>query len=973
MTGSRILLSVCLLAVFCLETVWPASPAAASETFPSAPSAQQVEFFESKIRPVLIARCYKCHADQPEGAKGNLRLDFAQGWREGGDSGPAILPGKPAESLLIHSLKYDGYEMPPEGQLPAEVIADFETWVKMGAPDPRTEPITGGGSPRPIDVAAGREFWSFRPRAAAPTPETHNTDWPRSWIDQFILHRLETAGLKPSPDLDAARLLRRLSYDLVGLPPTVEELHEFQTASRIDPEAALIAAIDRRIDSTEFGEHWGRHWLDVARYADSNGGDFNATFHDAWRYRDYVIRSFNADKPFPQFVREQLAGDLLPADSDAQREEQLIATGFLMIGPKMLSERDKDKLRMDVVDEQVSSVGSAFLGMTLGCARCHDHKFDPVPTADYYALAGIFRSTQTLDGESQRYVSDFVRVPLPIEPEHAAALAAHQERLKTIDKQIASAKKQLEQVKTQTSSSRALGILVDDLEAVKVGDWTISTNFPRFIGTGYSHDNKTDKGEKSITFTPDLPRAGEYEVRFAFAASGGRADNIPVTIRHAGGETVVTVNQVQEPPIEKLFLPLGRFAFEAGRQGSVVVSNTGTTGYVLADAMQFIPVEELAADAKPASQAKTTRQEELDAEIKRLEAEKKDIRAAAPPRAPQAIAVREAEDVGDCHICIRGEHKFRGPLVSRGFLQVAMFDALPQMPAQESGRRELAEWIADSRNPLTARVFVNRVWAYLLGDGIVRTVDNFGVLGDHPSHPELLDRLAEDFIAHNWSVKHLVREIVLSRVYRQSALHREEAFLQDPENRLLWRANRKRLPAESIRDTLLLVSGDLNLERGGSPVEGLGTLVSDNSAAAKTYEGAETTRRSVYMPIIRNEIPTMLAAFDFADPDFVTGRRNETNVPAQALLLLNSPFVRKASASLAERLMADGSGDDTGRVVWAYESILNRTPTGAETDRAIGYVEAVRQSLANAETAEGTAWSRMLQALFASTEFRLLD
>jgi hypothetical protein len=505
-----------------------------------------------------------------------------------------------------------------------------------------------------------------------------------------------------------------------------------------------------------------------------------------------------------------------------------------------------------------------------------------------------------------------------------------------------------------------------------VGEWKSSTHVNRFIGEGYLHDDKQSKGEKSVTYIPHLPATGEYEVRFAFASSGGRDRKVPVRIRHAQGETVVYVDQSVEPPIEKLFLPLGRFLFEAGESGAATVSTEGTTEYVIADAMQFIPVAEL--DGKPPAAAPQLRaeQEALEAEIQRLEGEKKALQAAAPPREPTALAVKEAQDIGDCPICIRGEHNRLGRIVPRGFLQVAQFSDPPEFSAHESGRRELADWIADPRHPLTARVYVNRVWAHLLGEGLVRTVDNFGRLGDPPSHPELLDRLALDFMAQGWSTKSLVRQIVLSRVYRQQARHREEAFLRDPENRLLWRAHRKRLPAEAIRDTLLLASEGLETACGGSPVEGLGTLVTDNSAAAQGYQAGESSRRSVYLPIIRNELPTMLSAFDFADPDFVTGRRSETNVPAQALVLLNSPFVRNVARQTAERLAREASGDDAGRVVWLYEAILSRHPAPAEVDRGVRFVESLRRG--RPDDPQGLVpWARLAHVLYASTEFRLLD
>jgi len=968
----------------------------------AAPTAEQVAFFEARIRPVLVEHCYRCHSAESTAVKGGLRLDHAGGWRVGGDSGPAILPGKPDESLLIQALRYERDEMPPDGQLPPAVVADFERWVRLGAPDPRTEAPAAGLAARPVDLEAGRRFWSFRPLADVSLPTTVDADWPRTPIDRFLLARLEADGQSPSPDAPADLLLRRITFDLTGLPPTVAELQAFRQAAATDLDGALAEAVDRLLASPGYGEHWGRHWLDIARYADSNGGDFNATFHDAWRYRDYVIRAFQHDRPFDQFLREQIAGDLLPYDSDAQREEQLVATGFLALGPKMLSERDKPKLQMDVVDEQITSVGQAFLGMTLGCARCHDHKFDPIPTTDYYALAGIFRSTRSLDGEIQKYVSDYTRQRLPIAPEHAAALARHVDEVKAAEQALAAAKQAADAAKKQAESARDGSIVVDDAAARIAGAWKQSTHVKRFVGVGYIHDDKQGKGEWSVAFTPTLPQAGEYEVRFAFPASGGRDRQVPVRIRHADGETLVQVDQTREPPIDKLWLPLGTFRFEAGESGSVTISSEGTTEYVVVDAVAFVPVKSSDAASlsnaatDPAAEAREAEVKRLTAEVARLEQELKELKQQAPPPAPLALAVLESPEIGDCAVCIRGEHNRAGPVVPRGFLQVAMYGDLPEFPSTESGRRQLADWIADPRHPLTARVFVNRVWSHLFGAGIVRSVDNFGLLGDSPSHPELLDWLAGDFIAHGWSVRHVVRQIVLSRAYRQQALHREDGFAADPENRLLWRAHRRRLPAEGIRDALLLLSGGLDRTAGGSPVAGLGTLVSDNSAAATKFESQETGRRSVYLPIIRNELPTMLSAFDFADPDFVTGQRAETNVPAQALLLLNSPFVRSVAEQMARRLVAEASGDPAGRVVWAYETILSRTPTGPEIDRGVRFVETfaaaapppastqpVSTQSASAQPdstspvpvdpAAITPWARLAQALFASTEFRLLE
>ncbi|MEO8499186.1 MAG: DUF1549 domain-containing protein, partial [Planctomycetota bacterium] len=514
----------------------------------------------------------------------------------------------------------------------------------------------------------------------------------------FVLARLEAAGLKPAADADRATLARRLYYDLLGLPPTPEQVSEFLN----DPSSGAIEAlVDRLLDSPQFGVHWGRHWLDVARYADSNGGDFNATFHDAWRYRDYVVNAMNNDKPFDQFVREQIAGDLLPYETDEQRAEQLIATGFLMIGTKMLSERDKEKLTMDVVDEQINTVGSAFMGLTLGCCRCHDHKFDPIPTQDYYALAGIFRSTRTFEGESQQYVSTWPRRDLPAKPEQVAAVKEHEARTKSLNEQLVAAKKQFDAAEKELKGLAAgtNSLTFDDVDAEVAGSWKASTFTPNYIGKGYIHDDNTDKGEKSVEFKLKLAKSGSYEVTMSYTPNPGRANNVPITIRHADGKSEVTLDQTRKPPIDNLFAAVGRFRFEGGKPASLTVSTTGTVGHVIVDAVRLVEVDDggrpVVAAATPENEAVTQAEahvENLKAELASFDEQIKALQKSAPSPLPKAIAVDEFKEVGDCEICIRGEHRNRGAKIQRGFIQVAMTSEPAEIPTATSGRRELADW-----------------------------------------------------------------------------------------------------------------------------------------------------------------------------------------------------------------------------------------------------------------------------------------
>ena len=939
------------------------------------------QFFENKIRPVLIKHCYECHGSESKELKGGLRVDSRAALLEGGDSGASLVPGKPGESLLMEALRFDGLEMPPAGRLPDAVIADFEKWISDGAVDPRIKPQNSAAKPRTIDLVAGRNFWAFRPLKNPRVPKTEST-WPINSIDQFILRRLEEKGLSPNPEVNKSQLIRRLYYDLTGLPPTPKDVNEFVSDS--SPKA-IERLVDRLLNSRQFGVHWGRHWLDVARYADSNGGDFNATFHNAWRYRDYCIDAFNDDKPFDLFVREQLAGDLMASENDDDRRQKIVATGFLMLGAKMLSERDKQKMTMDVVDEQINTVGQAFLGLTLGCARCHDHKFDPIPTRDYYALTGIFKSTRTLKGESQKYVSTWPRRDLPAKPEHLAAVKKFEANKKKLDEKLKAAKQRQSKINEQIKKIEQGDqfILIDDRDAKKIGYWKPSTISPKFVGKGYIHDDKSEKGEKWVEFSLPIEKSGKYEVQISYNHNSGRDRRVPVSIKHATGEKEVLIDQQRKPSVDGLFERLGVFVFDKKKKARVTVSTRGTELYVIVDAVRLI---ELDAKGKPikqstkssakksqalASDAKAAQQqiESITAELKKLEGQK-------PKPLPKSIAVNEAEKIDDCQICIRGEHNNLGEKVPRGFLQVLTAPAngpaslVNKVEKNQSGRLHLARWITNQANPLTSRVFVNRAWHHLIGQGLVATVDNFGALGDRPSHPELLDHLATKFINSNWSTKKLIRSIVLSRTYRMSAQHHPQSHLLDPENRLIWRGNRKRLTAESIRDSMLVISGKLDVSPGGSPVEGLGTLVTQNTAEQTKFKPKDSLRRSIYLPMIRAELPEILVAFDIADPDLVTGRRSITNVPGQALLLLNSPFVMKQSKEIAiqlQSLHADPKAFQK-QLESAYLSIYSRAATDKELDRGIEFLKRSWN-----EEQPVRALSRFIHTMLASAEYRMLE
>jgi hypothetical protein len=765
-----------------------------------------VRFFEQKIRPVLVAQCYECHSAQSKKARGGLRLDTRSGLLEGGDSGPSLVPGKPESSLLIKALRHEENAMPPKNKLADAIVADFVRWIEMGAPDPREGAVAKPAS----DADAGRAFWASQPPRRHAAPPVRDGAWPRTPIDRFVLAPLEAKGLRPARDADRPTLLRRLTLDLTGLPPTPEEVDAFE-ADR-SPNF-LERAVDRLLASPAFGERWGRHWLDLARYADSNGKDENFTFPQAWRFRDYVIGSFNADKPFDRLVREQIAGDLLPAGSPAVREEQLTATGFLVVGPKMLFDRDKLKQKMDVVDEQIDTVGRSLLGLTLGCARCHDHKFDPIPTKDYYAMAGVFASTRTLDG-------------------------------------------------------------------IKLGNPLISGWMLRPLG---SDDEKAHA---------------------ASLAHRKRAEACAESLRKSRVDLKVLEGKGGCDP------------------------------------------RDLAA---------------LRQKIAQLQAEEAKLKATTPPTPRLVLAVRDEANPEDVPVNVRGNPHVPGEMVPRGFLTVASNGEKARIPANRSGRLELAEWLTGRENPLTARVFVNRVWMHLFGEGLVRTVDDFGARGTPPSHPELLDELALRFVEDGWSVKTLVRSLVLSRAYGLSASDDDNARI-DPENRLFGRAHRRRLQAEVIRDAMLTVSGRLDRSMGGTSVAGVGEYATTNNAKAGPVAD-DDPRRSLYLPVIRNNLPGVFEVFDFADPDVATGRRDTTTVPTQALYLMNSPFVMYQARESARRLLAAAS-DDEGRLRLLYRLALGRSPTSAESRTALRYLR---------EDSGEEAWAAVCQAVFGCTEFRFVE
>lgn len=932
-----------------------------------------IEFFESRIRPVLVEHCYECHAAGKK-RQGGLLLDTRVGIRRGGDSGETVVPGKPEGSLLLDALRYESFEMPPKGRLPKNVIADFEKWIRIGAPDPRD----GGAveSEQSIEdmLEQGRQFWSFQPIMRPEVPDVSDAAWPLNPIDHFVLARLSLSELTPVASAGKSELLRRIYFDLIGLPPTTEQLEAFL---HDDDPRAFERVVDELLESPHFGERWGRHWLDVVRFAESSGGGRTRVFDAAWRYRDYVIDSFNSGKSFDRFIREQLAGDLLEADSLEERSANLTATSLLSIGPINYELQDKNLLDMEVVDEQLDVVNKAFLGMTISCARCHDHKFDPIPARDYYALAGIFTSTRTLNHAN---VSNPVMRDLPVDKETQQQLDAYAAKIDPLKKQISGLEARIKKLdgtgatgkRSRVEISELAGTVIDETQAEFVGNWTVSTSINGFVGNGYHHSSEP-AAEALFEFKVSQP--GKYEVRLSYTASSNRASNVSVFLWHPDGELPTTVNMQKVPPIDGHFVSLG--TLELTDTLRVKLQCRGANGVVIADSVQLLPaaVDGMAASSFAATPAKpdanpeeaAAREQELaglTVQLAALGQKLKQLQKESPPTVPAVMSVREGDSPGNCRLCVRGNVHNRGPEIPRGFLSV-MTDGQPAViPEGASGRRELADWIASEDNTLTARVAANRVWYWLMGHGIVRSTDNFGTTGELPSHPDLLDWLAAEFVEHDWSVRHLIRRIVLSRTYQLASHSDSVAVRLDPENRLLAYAHRRRLDAECIRDAILSVSGQLDLAPGGSTIR-------PGTKSEFGYEFNDATidgrRRSVYVPVFRNTLLDLFEVFDFADPNLPLGHRAVSTLPTQGLYFLNSPWVYQQAGFAAERLLQQDELTETERIEVAHLRFLGRPPTPTERTLAEELL-----SEAGDDAARSKAWTLICQSLYASLDFRYL-
>jgi len=795
----------------------------------------QVEFFESRIRPVLIEHCYECHSADSKIVQANLLVDTKSGLLQGGDSGPSLVPNQPDQSLLLKALLYEDSQMPPKGKLSDEIINDFRKWIAEGAIDPRT--ATANRPEKPwIDPTAAATHWAFQPLKPlqglsqvysndlnSPTSTQSNNHplvaSPTNRIDYFVEATLHKKGMLPAAQADAMVLLRRLSFDLTGLPPTLEETERYLNDP---PELRYELLVDRLLASPQYGARWARHWLDSVRYANSNGADENHEMPNAWRYRDWVVDALNEDLSFDAFVRQQIAGDLLPPpDDEIQRNRLITATGFWVLGPKMLAEQDKAKMQIDIVDEQIDTFSRTMLGVTLSCARCHDHKFDPFTQKDYFALAGVLMSTRTM--ADQAFVSNWMERELPTQARHEQR-AAHQAAI------------------DEATQARHLLLMK-------------------------THQDLLDQGK-----IPQLPENNKEPIK-------------------DGPYTEEMKKQIEESQKHLENLQKGMPAFD------------------------------------------------------------------------RAMAVEEAKEKVDMPVHFRGNHlKPSDERVPRGVPKILVKAVeFPSIPPDQSGRMQLADWLTNPQHPLLARVMVNRIWMWHFGQPLVSTPSNFGLKGQSPSHPELLDDLAIRWIEQGWSLKWLHREIVTSEAYRRTS--RDARYEEsDPENRWLWKQNERRLEMEPIRDSLLACSSRLDA-RLGPPLKG------------------EGPRRSIYLNINRAALDDLFSVFDYVDPASHIEQRPVTTVPSQALFFLNNPIVSTASETLGEQF-AKSSQDDRESIDQAFRKVLGRAPSSREIDRSLSFLQLCVDALAEqsqATPATGVpvdkqqyrtaALSAFVHGLFSTREF----
>ncbi len=1123
-------------------------------------SAAALELFEKKIRPVLAEKCYACHSDKTAAMAG-LRVDSKQGLLTGGSRGAAVVPGQAGRSLLLKAISYTDLDlrMPPDGKLTDQQIASFREWIDAGAPDPRTATAPGsdsdrGDSNKGVDIEEGKKFWSFQPIQRHQPPSAGNSEWPLTPVDNFLLHRLRKEGLSPAPEAGKAALLRRVTFDLIGLPPAPKELQDFlEDAS----PRAYERVVERLLASPHYGERWARHWLDLVRYGETNGHEFDNDKLDAWRYRDYVIRAFNDDLPYDVFVTEQIAGDLLAEprlSADGSFEESSIGPSFYWFGEVLNSATDSVKVKADRVDNQIDVLGKAMLGLTLACARCHDHKFDPIPTSDYYALAGIMHSTeimeQVIDSPRRGQAIEVSRreigeVNREIRRELRSAPAARTARLADYlmgaieligsedsaaqaEERLAATGLDLERLRAwamalEAAAGRpehvlfplaAIAARLADGRSARFGEArsAVAGKLRKIIGA--SRDAEARAAERGDILFADFGRPGFEPWLVSGAAFAGRA---PEGVKKSGlsqalvkrglirkdlGDARLTVPAFFHtfpellPPNQPLqgyrgeglansfqggsdrfvgsltsakfripkrwihvrlagtktervrdgypktrltivaggfknrhFFPAvsGRLEWQSSRLTTQFdrvsyfeLVDRDREAHIVVDKIVFSdsedpplyltpPRQDVAALAgsgelrslRDVAQAceelferaarkqdrdvleeelvaalwPGTRAEEaaalLDDERQRRIGELRQRRAALESRIPASAFAMSSRDLDprNVRVHLRGSHKNLGAEVPRGFLRLISSHDEGEF-LQGSGRAALAARMTAAENPLLARVMVNRIWKHHFGQGLVRSVDNFGEMGERPSHPELLDYLAGRFIGGGWSLKQMHRLMVLSRAYRMSNQVSGEAARADPENRLLHHMRPRRLEAEVIRDSILAVAGRLDRKMFGPSVMPYISEHQDGRGKPRDPGPLDGEgRRSIYIGVRRNFLTPLFLAFDYPLPSSTIGRRNVSTVASQALMMMNNAFVARQAQAWADRVMASRTGQRE-RIAIMFLAAFARPASETEIADAGGFLERQTVLYEHQDGAgERSVWADLAHVLMNSTEF----
>ena len=976
---TRYLLQVLCLFHCCASVTWSAEP-----------TTKALQFFESNIRPVLVDSCYACHSEQAKSAgklQAGLLLDTRDGTLKGGESGPAVVPGDLEKSLLIQAIRHESFEMPPKSKLADNVITDFEKWVKEGAADPREG--TAQIESAQIDIEQGREHWAFQPLTKSDIPQVRKQEWVSNKVDRYILSRLEQQNIVPNEKASRRVLIRRLYFDVCGLPPDPAEIESF--VNDPDPQA-YEKLVDRLLGSEHFGERWARHWLDLARFAESNGYAFDKDRPAAYHYRDFVIKAFNQDMPYDEFIRLQIAGDLIGGNDHMAQA----ATGFLASGPftSQQTQKERERSRYEQLDDLISTVGTATLGLTLGCARCHDHKFDPIPSHDYYRLIASFAETGFQDFQ-------FDRQPDKYKQEKAAFDAEHNP---FVDARVAYEKATL-------PGKLAAWLETRPTETVqpKLSDWYHAgpfpaENFDKAYDQAFPPEKKVDLTQSFLEDkvkwvarpewkdeTVHNTLMGDNSANYLFrtieaAAAGpleislGRDDAIRVWLN---GKSVLTQKVMggAAPDQDKV-----KLALKAGRNELLVkIINAGGPSGFYFKALPTGPPKNIEAILKlEADQRNDKQKAELlkwfspyddgwaalnTAEQKHMEQHpKQDLMPIFAARKGGAT-YNFGADTRKVYFLSRGNSNAKQGQASPGFLQVLttapenenhwLMKSEGDQQSPQLARIAFAGWMVDHEGGaghLLARVIVNRLWQHYLGRGIVSTPSDFGTQGERPTHPELLDFLATRLIEGGWKLKPIHKMILSSSAYQQANEITSGGMEHDPENRLFWRHSPRRIEAEIVRDALLSVSGELDKKMYGP-----GSLKQDDK------------RRSIYLTVKRGTLIPFLQLFDAPDAMQGIGQRNATTVPPQALAMMNSPFVRSLAEKFAKRVRPNATVPLDQAVNEAYRIALGRTPTESERETMLQFTTQQAATYGDSPQATDTAVADFCQLVFCLNEFLFID